>query len=149
MANTEDLGKKLNELLERNYDSEKGYLKAAENVKDTDVKAFFKIRAKERYDFGHELKTEIKKSGATPNKGTSVAADIHHSWMDLKSALSSNEEGAILKETIRGDRMAIENYNEVLKETNIPPATEEILIKQRDAIKAALEQAKTIKKVES
>ncbi len=72
MKYSEDVAKKLNSLLEKNYDSEKGYQMAAENVKNPQLKEFFNQRAKERYDFGHELKSEIKSFGQEPDKGTSL-----------------------------------------------------------------------------
>lgn len=113
------------------------------------MKNFFLARSKKRYDFGHELKSEIKKFGETPDKGTSIKGDLHRSWMNLKSSLSSNEEEAILEETIRGDKAAVSDYNSVLKETNIPPTTEAILTKQRNAIEMALEKVKTLERTES
>ena len=57
MKFTEKMSNKLNELLEKNYDAEKGYKKAAENVENTKLKQFFNEQAQKRYDFGHEIKT--------------------------------------------------------------------------------------------
>ena len=48
MKYSEKISKSLNELLEKNYDAEKGYINAAENVDSTDLKVFFKNRANER-----------------------------------------------------------------------------------------------------
>ena len=38
---TEEVGNKLNELLEKTYDAEKGFKKAAENTENPQLKAFF------------------------------------------------------------------------------------------------------------
>lgn len=59
MKFTEEMSNKLNDLLEKNYDAEKGYKKAAEKVENTELQQFFNEQAQKRYDFGHELKTEI------------------------------------------------------------------------------------------
>ncbi|NNC69757.1 MAG: DUF2383 domain-containing protein, partial [Flavobacteriaceae bacterium] len=46
----EKVGEKLNELLEKNYDAEKGYKKAAENAQTNSLKNFFNRKAQERYN---------------------------------------------------------------------------------------------------
>ncbi|MEH6656877.1 PA2169 family four-helix-bundle protein [Leeuwenhoekiella marinoflava] len=142
MTYSEKISNKLNELLTKNYDAEAGYKLASENVKNNTLKEYFNRRAKERYDFGHQIKNEIKVYGETPDKGTSLAGDAHRLWMNVKSTVSNDNEEAILEETIRGEKNAIEEYNNILKEPNIPPTTESILIVQRDNIKSALEEVK-------
>ena len=142
MTYSEKISNKLNELLTKNYDAEAGYKLASENVKNNTLKEYFNRRAKERYDFGHQIKNEIKVYGETPDKGTSLAGDAHRLWMNVKSTVSNDIEEAILEETIRGEKNAIEEYNNILKEPNIPPTTESILIVQRDNIKSALEEVK-------
>ncbi|TYP77230.1 ferritin-like domain-containing protein [Aquimarina intermedia] len=142
MKYSEKVAKQLNELLEKNYDAEKGYKTAAENVKNNDLKAYFNKRAQERYNFGHEIKNEIKSFGESPDKGTSVKGDLHRTWMNIKSALSANSEESILEETIRGEKAAAEEYTEVLKETSLPLSTTTILKKHRDNISEALNDVK-------
>ncbi len=39
---TDKIGNKLNDLLEKTYDAEKGFSKAAENVKETPLKNYLK-----------------------------------------------------------------------------------------------------------
>lgn len=142
MKYSEKVASQLNELLEKNYDAEKGYKTAAENVKNNDLKAYFNNRAQERYNFGHEIKNEIKSFGETPDKGTSIKGDLHRTWMNIKSALSANSEESILEETIRGEKAAAEEYNEVLKETSLPLSTTTVLKKHRDNISEALNDVK-------
>ncbi|SDR73540.1 conserved hypothetical protein [Gillisia sp. Hel1_33_143] len=144
MKYSEDVANKLNSLLEKNYDSEKGYQMAAENVKNPQLKEFFNQRAKERYDFGHELKSEIKSFGQEPDKGTSLKGDIHRGWMDIKTSLSSDNEEAVLEEAIRGEKAAVEEYNEVLKSEEIPSSTGNVLMKQRNSITDALNKVKSL-----
>lgn len=142
MKYSEKISNKLNELLTKNYDAEAGYKLASENVKNNTLKEYFNRRAKERYDFGHQIKNEIKVYGETPDKGTSLKGDAHRLWMNVKSTLSKDNEESILEETIRGEKNAIEEYNNILQEPNMPPTTESILKAQRDTIKSALEEVK-------
>lgn len=144
MNYTKEVSNKLNDLLEKNYDAEKGYQFSAENVKNPSLRSFFSERAKERYNFGHELKSEITDLGEKPDKGSSLKGDIHRSWMNLKATFSSDKEEAILEEAIRGEEAAVEEYTEVLEDENIPPSTANLLMKQRNAITSALNKLKTL-----
>ncbi len=69
---TKDVSEKLNDLLEKTYDAEKGFKKAAENTEHKALKSYFQSKSKQRYDFGHELKTEIKSMGQEVDKGDSL-----------------------------------------------------------------------------
>ncbi|MAP53801.1 PA2169 family four-helix-bundle protein [Altibacter sp.] len=149
MKYTEKMSNKLNELLEKNYDAEKGYKKAAEIVDNAKLKQFFESQAQNRYDFGHELKSEIRNYGETPEKGTSTAADMHRTWMDIKSTFTSNDEEAILNEVQRGEKKAVEEYDEVINDITLPPTTQTLLTKQRESIKSALQSAKNFEVVVS
>lgn len=144
---TEDMSKKINDLLEKNYDAEKGYKKAAEIVDNDKLKQFFEEQAQNRYDFGHKLKDEIKNIGSQPDKGGSTKGDLHRTWMEIKSTFTSNDEEAILKEVQKGEEAAVEEYTEVIDDTTLPPTTKQILIKQRDNVKSALQSAKNFEVV--
>ena len=143
------MSNKLNQLLEKNYDAEKGYKKAAEIVDNSKLKQFFESQAQNRYDFGHELKTEIRNYGETPEKGTSTTADLHRTWMDIKSTFTSNDEEAILNEVQRGEEKAVEEYDEIINDITLPPTTQNLLTKQRESIKSALQSAKNFEVVVS
>lgn len=144
MSYSDEIAKKLNTLLEKNYDAEAGYKKAAEDVKNPTLKTYFQSRAKDRYDFGHELKDEIRSFGKEPDKGTSLTGDLHRAWMDLKSAFSSDKEEAILEEAIRGEKAAVKDYNEIINDREVPPSTSNILIKQRNSVEEALIKAEAL-----
>ena len=142
---TEDVGEKLNDLLERTYDAEKGYKKAAENVEHSGLKSFFNRKAQERYDFGHELKSEIKSFGQEVDKGGSITGTNHRAWMDIKALVSTDDVESMLEEAIRGEKSSIEEYNDVLSETSLPSTTKSMLTKQKQTIESELA---TIKRLE-
>jgi len=149
MKYTEKMSKKLNELLEMNYDAEKGYKKAAEIVENNKLKQFFETQAQNRYDFGHELKTEIRNYGETPEKGTSITGDMHRTWMKIKSTFTSNDEEAILEEIQKGETAAIKEYNDIIHDTTLPPTTQKILTKQRTSFENALRSVKNFEVIMS
>lgn len=149
MNYTEKMSNRINELLTKNYDAEAGYKKAAEIVENPQLKQFFETQAQHRYDFGHELKTEIRNMGETPEKGTSFKGDAHRTWMDIKSTFTSDDEETILNEVTRGEKAAVEEYKEVMSDTTLPPTTKSILSNQVSNIENTLKNVKNFEAVVS
>lgn len=147
MKYSEKISTKLNELLTKNYDAEAGYKEAAENVKNVKLKTYFERRSVERNNFGHAIKNEISSYGETPNKGTSIKSDAHRAWMNLKNFFSGDKEEAMLEEAIRGEKAAVAEYDEILSDPNLPPTTQKMLTLQRNSIKLALDEVKTLELV--
>lgn len=145
MSYTETLGKKLNELLEKTYDAEKGFKKAAEHANSPDLENYFIRKSIERSGFGHDLKTEIMNFGQEVDKGGSAAGTLHRGWMDVKAFFSANNDESMLEEAITGEKAAVNEYKDVLKETDLPPSTEVLLTQQMNKISADLG---TIKRLE-
>lgn len=146
LTSNEKLVDKLNELLAKNYDAESGYKNASEDVEDAELKSFFRSYSEQRYSFGHDIKAEIRALGGTPEKGTEVKGDIHRRWMDLRSALSSNEEETVLKECIRGENAALEEYNEMLEYPTLPATTREIITRHANGIREAINSLQKLEK---
>ncbi|MBB3124073.1 uncharacterized protein (TIGR02284 family) [Mesoflavibacter sabulilitoris] len=142
MSYSEEISEKLNELLVKNYDAEKGYLNAMSNVDDKNLKIFFKRRASERSQFAKELRTEILRYGEVPEDSGTFKGTVHRNWMSLKSALSSNNEEKILEEAIRGEEASLEEYDKLMKENNLPPTIDELIFRHRNSIQAAINTEK-------
>ena len=141
---TETVGDKLNDILEKTYDAEKGFKKAANNTENVGLKTYFENKAKQRYDFGHELKSEITAFGQKVEKGDSLTGKAHRAWMDVKAMFTSDDAESMLEEAIRGEKAAVEEYDEVLKETSLPSSTTSILKSQKVAIENGLTNIKTL-----
>ena len=141
MKYTEEISNKLNELLEKNYDAEKGYIDATKNVESNNLKMFFKRRATERSEFAKELRTEILQYGEIPTNSGSFKGALHRNWMNLKSTFASNEE-AVLEEAIRGEEASLEEYNNLIAERNLPPTIDGLIAKHKIAIQSAINTEK-------
>lgn len=141
---TEEVGKKLNDLLEKTYDAEKGFKKASENVEHSGLKMYFENKAQERYNFGHELKSELKAFNQDIDKGGSFTGAVHRTWMDVKSLFSADNEESMLEEAIRGEKAAIDEYQDVLNETSLPSSTKSLLTTQKTTIENGLTNIQTL-----
>ncbi|MFC5193893.1 MULTISPECIES: ferritin-like domain-containing protein [Bizionia] len=142
MKFTEEISNKLNELLVKNYDAEKGYINAMNNVDNPEIKMFFKRRATERSQFAKELRTEILQYGEIPEDSGSFKGTMHRNWMSLKSTFTTNDAEAILEEAIRGEKASLEEYKEILKDRTLPPSIDSLLIKHKNAIQSAINTEK-------
>ena len=127
----------LNDLLTKNYDAEKGYQEAGEKIEHTSLKTYFDGQAKNRYDFGHEIKALIVKYGGEPDKGTSVAGDLHRTWIAIRNVFSQGDE-AIYEEAIRGEEAFSTEYGEVLVDEVLPQDVRDLVRKQKESVDKAL-----------
>merc|ERR1712108_133443 len=123
---------------------EKGFKKAAENVEHSALKSYFNQKAQERYNFGHELKSEIKSFNQDVDKGGSLTGKAHRAWMDVKSLFSADDEESMLEEAIRGEKTAVEEYEDVLSETTLPSSTKSLLTSQKNTIENGLSNIKRL-----
>ncbi|PHN05056.1 ferritin-like domain-containing protein [Flavilitoribacter nigricans] len=128
----------LNDIIAKSYDAEKGYKEAAEEVESSELKNLFLEYAQQRYDFGHQIKDEIRNLGGEIEKGDTIASKVHRAWMDIRSAFSSNDDAAILKEAIRGEKNALSNYEDALEEMPITSSAYKTLVNQRNHIRSVL-----------
>lgn len=136
----------LNELIEKNYDAEKGYKEAVTDVENHELKDYFTKSVEQRYEFGHELKAEIEKLGGTPEKGTSITGDLHRLWINLKSLVMGKDVEAVVNECERGEEATIADYEKVLKMDEIPMESKTVIDKHLQLIRSSLEHLEELKK---
>lgn len=127
----------LNKLLTLSHDAEKGYQEAADNAKDNELKSLFLSQSRQRSEFALSLDREIRALGGEPDNGTSIAADLHRAWINIKSTFASDDDKATVEECHRGDKEALETYNAVLQETDLVASTRELLLQQKQSIDTA------------
>ncbi|AFM02567.1 hypothetical protein Fleli_0056 [Bernardetia litoralis DSM 6794] len=136
----------LNELIEKNYDAEKGYKEAVTDVENHELKDFFTKSVQQRYEFGHELKTEIQKLGGTVEKGTSITGDLHRVWINLKALVLGKDVEAVVNECERGETAAIEDYEKILKMEEMPMESKTVIHKHLQLIRSSLDHLEELKK---
>ncbi|MVM34634.1 PA2169 family four-helix-bundle protein [Spirosoma sp. HMF4905] len=127
----------LSQLLTLSHDAEKGYQEASENVDDKELKTLLLAQSRQRAEFAQELDREIRTLGGEPDNGTSIAADLHRAWINIKSTFSTNDDKAVVQECHRGDQEALNTYNSVLQETDLAASTRELLLRQKQSIDSA------------
>ena len=130
----------LNDLVEKNLDAVDGFQNASENVRDPNLKNYLVEHARQRSQFNTELRQEITSLGGTPKEKKEGIANLHQTWMNLKTALSSDKEEAVLEECIRGDKNALEEYKDVLEERDVPDNIKTTVRRQMGQIETSLRE---------
>ena len=145
IKNIED---RMKQIIEKNEDSVMGFEKAAENAKEIGIKKYFEQRAEKRKVFVKTLHnaTPALQTGDREIEG-SVKGTMHRAWMDTKAFFSEDNDEAMLEESVKGDKSAISEYNEILTDSMVPHRLREIIREQRDEIQNDLETSQILEEM--
>lgn len=136
----------LNELIETSKDGEEGFRSSAENVEDARLKDFFLSRSKEVGASVLELQGLVRSLGGVPVNATSIGGTLHRRWMDIKTALTANDNVAVLNETERGEDFALAAYRNAL-EIGLPEEIKAVVLRHLDGVKRNHDLVKQLREI--
>ncbi|MEH6764967.1 MAG: PA2169 family four-helix-bundle protein [Aequorivita antarctica] len=134
----------LQDLLEKNYDAEKGFTKAMKDAKNQNLKRFLQNQAAQRSRFATELDQQIRNLNEQPKESGSLTGNLHRTWIDIKSSVAGNTDEAVLEECIRGEKASWKEYEEKLQKQNFPSNISGLLKNQATEIHNTLNRVKTL-----
>lgn len=134
----------LNNLIETCKDGQQGFKDAAEGIENSELKSLFYDLSQQRSKFVGELQQEVRSLGGEPEEDGSFSGTIHRGWLNLKAALTGQDETAILNECERGEDSAKNAYKEAL-ENDLPANVSETVTKQYDAVQTAHDKVKAMR----
>ena len=143
-ASNDDVISTLNGLIETCKDGQNGFKEAAEGVDRSDLKSLFYEFSQQRSQFAGELQSLVQSLGGDPENSGSVAAALHRGWINIKSAVTGKDEGAILNECERGEDSAKNAYKNALEEA-LPANIMETVQTQYAAVQAAHDRVKALR----
>ena len=143
-ATTEKIYEEIEEILEKNRDAQKGFAKAADNAKNSSLRSYFQRKSANRASFNTDLAREIKTAYPDFDVDGTFSGNIHRVWMDVKSFFSIDNDESMLEEAIRGDKAAVEEYDDVLDYDDLPVGLRSLLLSQRAEIQKDLEESKIL-----
>jgi uncharacterized protein (TIGR02284 family) len=147
-ASHKNLVHNLTDLLEKNYDAEKGYKKAIEHAKNPQLKKFLKEQAVQRNHFATEVDKQLHLLNEHPGESGSTLGTMHRYWIDLKTSITKKDDEAILEECLRGEKASLKEYEEKLKKNFLPPAIKEMLERHREKISRTVKEIKILEDLE-
>ena len=135
----------INSLIETLKDGEKGFKEASEAVTDPQLKSLFQQYSQQRHRFATELQAQAKSLGELkPEKSSSAAGAMHRAWINLKSAVTSGDNKAVLTECERGEDSAVHEYQDAMND-GLTGTVREIVARQFTEIKSAHNRVRNLR----
>jgi uncharacterized protein (TIGR02284 family) len=129
----------LNRLIEICKDGNSGYKTAANKIEDEELKTILYRLSQQRALFEAELQNEVRNLGGKEEHSGTSGGSLHRAWMSVKETFSSDDTESILEECKRGDKAAVEVYEQALK-ADLPEFLKEKVQEQFNLIKGAIVQ---------
>jgi uncharacterized protein (TIGR02284 family) len=141
LKSKEEVVSDLKELVVLVNDGKEGYQSAAEATENPELKAIFSKFAGERIVYAAELKEHITThGGSSDNEEGGILGGLHRTWINIKQALSSKEDKAILSAVTEGERAVIAKYDEYIADYADHADHLQLLTEQRDGVTNALKE---------
>ena len=135
----------LNSLIETLKDGQEGFRQASEAVKNSELKSLFSELSLQRAKFAGELQSQAIQLGESdPEDSSSTAGALHRAWINLKSAITSQDDHAVLAECERGEDSAVAEYKKAMEDELAAPVRD-IVSRQYADVKAAHDKIKALR----
>jgi uncharacterized protein (TIGR02284 family) len=138
----------LNDLIETCRDGQLGFESAAEAVGDPRYRELFRRNSMQRARFVNELQGEVRRLGAEPRADGTAAGALHRGWINLKTALTSKDEKAVLAECERGEDHAVETYRDA-EQKELPEPARAIVHRQSSEVRLAHDSMRSLRNIEA
>ena len=146
MSQTTETISTLNSLIETLKDGQEGFRQAAEAVKDSQLKTLFNEFSLQRSKFAGELQSHAIQLGeSNPEDSSSTAGALHRAWINMKSAITSQDDHAILAECERGEDSAVAEYKKAMEDVELPSSVRDVVSRQYTSVKAAHDKVKALR----
>jgi len=151
MSKTNDAAvKTLNDLIDVCLDGAEGYQTAMKDATSTGLKNLLQQFSSQRSQFARELQSEVTRLGGDAERSGTARGALHRGLMNIKSAVGTNNDLAILEECERGEDVAKDTYEKALRgETKdvaaLPADTRQLLKRQYDQIVSSHDSMKILR----
>ena len=134
----------LNGLVETSRDGAAGFKTCAEGAKDSMLKAFFETRTQNCEEAVRELNLEVLHHKGTPAEHGTATGALRRGWINIRTAVTSNDDLAVLEECERAEDSALEDYRKALQE-DLPVHVKTLVQKQYDGAKESHNRVRTMR----
>ena len=146
MSQQKEIISTINDLIETLKDGQEGFKQAAEAVKDPQLKSLFSEYSLQRAKFSGELQSEAIGLGeSNPEDSGSTAGTMHRTWINLKSAITSGDDHAVLAECERGEDSAVAEYKKAMEDEDLSAPVRETISRQFTDVKNAHDRIKALR----
>jgi uncharacterized protein (TIGR02284 family) len=146
MSQQKEIISTINGLIETLKDGQQGFREASEAVQDSQLKSLFSEYSLQRAKFAGELQSEAISLGeSTPGDSSSTAGAMHRAWINLKSAITSQDDHAILAECERGEDSAVAEYKKAMEADKLSVTIRDTIARQYADVKQSHDHIKALR----
>ena len=145
MADTDHDISTLNSLIATTLDSVDGYTEAAKEADNNRYAELFTARAGERRQVVTALQAEVSRLGGNPEDDGTILASAHRAFLDLKAAVTGQDDQAIVNEVERGEDHIKAKFEDALKDTDLSPATMTAIETAYGSVRAGHDEMRDLK----
>lgn len=136
MSLDQKLVNSLQHLVVIGVDGEEGYTKAAEMVSSKDLLAQFEQLATSRNIQAESIRNYLSDHGVEkPEHEGGFTGALHRAWLDVKGTLSNRSDSVAVSSCVTGDKAAVDAYQDILDEKDLPADLHSLLTSHLDDIK--------------
>lgn len=145
MESNKEIISDLKDLLSIVNDGKEGYESASETTDKIELKGLFLKYSAQRAGYAEELRAHIAEHGAAAeNESGGVLGALHRTWIDIKQALSSKEDAAILDAILTGETAALVKYDKYIADYIDHADHIDLLKRQRAGVDAAIDEIEAL-----
>lgn len=136
----------VNNLIEITLDSANGYAEAAKETKSEPLASLFRARSGERHAVAALLRDYVRSAGGEPEDDGSVLASAHRLFLNLRVALSLQDNAVVVEEVERGEDHIKSRFEDAMKDDAASPETIAVIADAYISIHSGHDQMRDIKR---
>jgi len=147
MATNSEVIEILNDLILINNDRIEGYKKSTDetDASDTDLRSLYSNLSDHSRSNVSELTSEVARLGGEPATGTMISGKLYRTWMDVKSAFTSDGRKTSLENSEFGEDAAQKAYETALKSDDLTPDLRALITRQKAILKDGHDTVKRLR----
>lgn len=135
----------LNGLIATTIDSVDGYTEAAKDSGSGRFGALFTSRANERREVVSRLQQQVISLGGNAEDDGTILAGAHRMFLNLKSAVTGQDDKAIINEVEAGEDHIKGKFEDALGDMKLSPAVRDLIQTCYSSVKAGHDEMRDIK----
>ena len=135
----------LNGLIATTIDSVDGYRSSAEAVDSPRYGELFTARASERSSVAEQLRAEVRRLGGNPEDDGTLLAGGHRAFLNLKAAVTTRDDAAVVAEVERGEDHIKAKYEAALADESLSPETRSLIEASYGSVRSGHDEMSRLK----
>jgi uncharacterized protein (TIGR02284 family) len=135
----------LNGLIATTIDSVDGYTEAAKDAENGTYAQMFTSRAGERRQVASSLQAEVSRLGGNPEDDGTALAGAHRVFLNLKSAVTGQDDQAIVNEVERGEDHIKAKFEDAMQDDGLTAETRSAIGAAWESVKAGHDEMRDLK----